>query len=56
MDCDDNIKPTGPAFKSVLGFAIDENVWLDAFHTAWKYATENNHEGLSFMASSSASD
>jgi len=46
FDCDSNLKPQGPAAKSMVRYAGDEELWLEDFHRAWKFATENNQPSL----------
>lgn len=48
-DCDSNATPQGPAFKSIMAFAADEEEWLKNFHLAWKFATENGNPNLLFI-------
>ena len=48
-DCDSQGTPQGPAFKSIMAFAADEEEWLKNFHLAWKFATENGHPNLTFI-------
>jgi len=45
-DCDSNNKPQGPALKSIVAYAGDEELWLQDYHRAWKFATENNQDSL----------
>lgn len=48
-DCDSQGTPQGPAFKSIMAFAADEEEWLKNFHMAWKFATENGNSNLVFI-------
>ena len=33
----------------MMAFAADEEEWLRNFHLAWKFATENGNENLTFI-------
>ena len=48
-DCDSQTTPQGPAFKSIMAFAANETEWLNNFHLAWKFATENGNPTLQFI-------
>ena len=45
-DCDNALKPAGPAHRAVLDFAKDESVWLRWYKNAWTVATSNGFDNL----------
>jgi hypothetical protein len=43
-DCGNRNNPDGPAAQSILAFARDEALWIQAFLQSWKIVTENGFE------------
>jgi hypothetical protein len=50
-DCGIPKQPAGPASKSILEFAADEDAWLEKFTEAWHIATSNGHNVLKSIKS-----
>ena len=55
-NCDDPTRARGPAAKSLVVWAGQEDLWLEAYHLAWKLATENGWDSLSYMAGADGDD
>ena len=49
-DCDSAGMPQGDAYQAIEKFAADEEEFYWEYHLAWKFATENGHPDLRFLA------
>lgn len=48
-DCDSFQQPVGPAYKSIVEYAVNITAFYEDFTVAWDIATQNGHHNLQFL-------